>query len=168
MSFLVRKINVSLWPDSGTNYTGVVDIKADAIIKNLRTEQNTLSWWKAENENEAKEIGFSIYSKMDSGQRKIKLVLIPFEDCIKKIHIKNSPENGYTAIRKMKERHYDIYNMSCKDLSILAHMIATATSSNKVISVNEKEALSAIKKYIDEGETDKDLLGDFIKRELSK
>ena len=167
MSFLVRKITMSRWPRN--NYGGLSDISADTLTNVLNTKNNELSFWKAENEEEIKEIGASFFSRLNGAQSYISLVAIPYEELESISSLKNSPKHGDTAIPKLKIKHYDLCNLTGKSLCATADAIAKRTSNldlNQIIDLDKDEAITVLQKMLTDGEVDKSLLGDFMKGEL--
>lgn len=170
MAFLVRKININNWPDGEYSFlTSKEELTADSITSDLRTTNNTLSWWRVEDESELAIIGASIVSIMKSKQNNIRIVVLPYEDIETKFNLKNTPEHGDTAIIKFKQKHYDICNLNYGSLGDLSFLIAQETSKTKnnlVLKINVNEAIAKIKELIEKGEADKDLLGTYVKEKL--
>lgn len=167
MSFLVRKITMSRWPQD--NYGGLSDISADTLTNVLNTKNNELSFWKAENEEEIKEIGASFFSRLNGKQSSISLVVIPYEELVNISSLKNSPEHGDTAIPKLKIKHYDLFNLTGESLCATANAIAKRTSNlhlNQIIDFDKDEAITLLQKMLRDDEVDKSLLGNFMKDEL--
>lgn len=170
MAYLVRKISITRWPDGVNNvFKSVDEISADAITKDLSTENNELSWWKIDDLSEMKMIGYSIISKFSRRQANVKLVAISYEDAAKVLSIKHTPENGDTAIPKIKEKHYDVYGINYNKLGLLGQMIAQATSlkeSKFVLNVSLKNAIEELIQMKKNGEVDSSLLGEYIKEQI--
>lgn len=167
MCFLVRKITMSRWPQN--NYRGLSDISADTLTNVLNTKNNELSFWKADNEEEIKEIGASFFSRLNGKQSYISLVVIPYEELSNISSLKNSPNHGDTAIPKLKIKHYDLYNLTGESLCGTANAIAKRTSNldlNQIIDFDKDEAITLLKQMIKAGEVDQSLLGNFMKDEL--
>lgn len=169
MVYLVRKLVLSRWPD-GENLiydNNINHLSADCITKELNTSSNQLSWWKAENDLDLNGIAVSYCSKIVTGTDKFWFIKLPFEELTEKFIIKNTPENGYTAIPKMKEKHYDMCNLNYESLGQIGDIIANATSSVKnIYKVKVKQALKDLKDLLDAGEVDVNLLGKYSKEKL--
>lgn len=171
MAYLVRKININNWPDGEHSFlTSKEELRADSITSDLRTTNDTLSWWRVEDETELEHVGTSIVSILKSKQNNIRIIALPYEEIEKKFDLKNTPQNGDTAILKFKQRHYDICNLNYGSLGDLGYIIAKETSNietNLVLKINVNEAIVKIKEMIEKGEADKDLLGAYIKEKLN-
>lgn len=170
MAFLVRKIVISRWPD-GLNsfFTTKENLSADSITKELNTSKNMLSWWRIEKIEKIIDIGLSFVSKLDLGQRDMRLLALPFETIDAKFDLQNTPENGDTAIPSLKQYHYDICNLTFGSLGDLATLIAQETikqDNGFIVKIKVKDAIESIKLLLEEGKADSDLLGEYIKKEL--
>ena len=167
MAYLVRKININQWPDGVNSFlTSKEDLKADTVTSDLRTTNNTLSWWRIEDETELESAGVSIVSKLNSKQNNIRIIALPFDELVANFCLKNTPNQGDTAIKKYKQQHFDMCNLNYGLLGEIGYIIAKETSQttkNMVLKINVKEAIAKIRELVERGEADKEILGDYIK-----
>lgn len=172
MAFLVRKINIEQWP-KGTNkdFTCIENLSADTIIKEFNTSGNALSLWKIENESEIKEIGASFTSRFKTKQAVFRLILFPYELIDKNFQLEHTPKNADTAIRKFRNCHYDMCNLTYGSLGLLASIITKYTTDTElkdkyIKKIDVKESLQIIDAYRLDKEVDENLLGRYVKKEL--
>ncbi len=169
MSYLVRKITISKWPD-GVNscFTNIKELRADAI-SDLRTQSDTLSWWYINDLDEIEEIGLAFISILPESTDKISLIAIPYEVLSQSFKLKNTPENGITALKNMKEKHYDICDLNYSDLGRIGSIIAKETIKNKnplIHRIKVSKTIEKFKKLYSDGNLDYDSLGKYLKRKL--
>ena len=51
MALYVRKISRAKWPEDVSEFNNIAELKSDALA-DLRTQNNTLSFWKIESESD--------------------------------------------------------------------------------------------------------------------
>jgi hypothetical protein len=120
MSLLVRKISRGKWPDD--NNCSLENIPGDAI-SDLRTFNNTLSFWYVTSEDDLKEaiIALASGSKIDTVE-KIDIVWVDIQQLLDKdVKIVSSP--GDTAIDDLAETHRDVCNLTYSSLGIVSKII---------------------------------------------
>ncbi len=170
MAYLVRKININQWPDGENSFfVSKEELNADAVTSDLRTTNNTLSWWRIDDETELESAGISIVSKLNSKQNNIRIIALSFEELEANFCLKNTPNQGDTAVKEFKQRHYDMCNMNYGLLGKISYFIAKETSQTKknmILKINVKAAIAKIKELVEKGKADKEMLGDYIKEQL--
>lgn len=170
MAYLVRKIVINRWPDGKNSFfTNKDELPADTIVTEFKTSNNTLSWWRIEDIKDIKDLGISFVSKLNMGQKNIRLIAFPFDQIEKKFVLEHTPENGDTALLKYKDCHYDMCKLNYAALGELGELIAKATTqedNNFIVKINVESSIEAIKKLYDAGGVDGDLLGTYIKQKL--
>lgn len=98
MSFLVRKITRSKWPD---DFCELHDIKADAYT-DLRTTNNALSFWKIEEERELEDVMLALATGPNCSLEKVTVAWVDEEELQSKgIEIETS--EGDTVIDDLKK-----------------------------------------------------------------
>ena len=157
MAYLVRKININQWPDGENSFfVSKEELNADAVTSDLRTTNNTLSWWRIDDETELE-------------QNNIRIIALSFEELEANFCLKNTPNQGDTAVKEFKQRHYDMCNMNYGLLGKISYFIAKETSQTKknmILKINVKAAIAKIKELVEKGKADKEMLGDYIKEQL--
>ena len=166
MPYLVRKITLAKWPTKGQAFK-IDELNADTITAELRTKTNQLSWWIAETKEDVERIGVSFISKLESKVGNIKLVMIPLE-LFQEFEVKNTPQNGDTAVMDMRVLHYDVSNLTYRSLGGIAALIAKTTSEypDRIITVKVQPAIESLKKMKSDGLLDISVLGKYIKEKL--
>ena len=170
MAYLVRKINVSNWPDGeNTPFSSVDDVQADAITNDLKTDKNEISWWKIEDLSEMELAGASFVSTLQKKQSGVlRFVAIPFEETEASLQIVNTPEHGRTAVKSMKSSHYDIQSLNYGNLAKLIELVARSTSDKEcrfIKTLLVKDAIKKLKELKIQDALDMNLLG-FAKEEI--
>ena len=170
MAYLVRKIVIKRWPDGkNTFFQDINSLQADAV-SDLVTKNNTLSWWKIDDLTQIEEVGLSVISKLNDGTERIYLIALPYETLNSKFKLAKTPDNGETAIPKMKENHYDICELNYESLGILSSLIAQETSAPNSCLIRKmkvKPTISKFKELIEAGKVDYDMLGKYLKEKLA-
>ncbi len=164
---------VGLWPDGeNTPFENVNKICADVITQELKTAQNTLSWWVLDSldDNNIITAVAAIISTFNKPIDEIMyLVAIPVEAMPEKIVFKNSPENARVAIVDFKSNHFDSVDMNYNSIGIVAEIIARGTSgiddTIKIIPVCTKNAVKLLASLSEEdGKLDATALGDKMRK----
>ena len=127
MSYLVRKIKISLWPDcsNGENFN-IENLSADALTQDLRTTSNTLSMWEIENLHELDDVCIAIAVTRNE--------VIDFDILIfNKEEIEETFElektQGDTSFENFKNKHYDIRNLNLEKITCFAKKIVGKLNS---------------------------------------
>ena len=169
MAYLVRKINVNRWPDGANISLDGFEVQADAITNDLRTDNNEISWWRVDDLSQIEMVGVSFVSTLkEKANGVFRFVAIPFDEVNEKLSIKNTPEHGITAIKAMKNEHYDIFGLNYKSLGVLADIVANSTADKSmrfIKTLKVKDAISKLKQLKQQNELDVACLG-FVKDKL--
>lgn len=124
-----RKITQSKWE---TQLNGnITPIQADAITSDLRTSQNTLSLWSTDDEKDAV---IALCSGLDKVE-KIQFIKINNEDYLQLVSNKLIFEQteGKTKAENLKNKHYDIINLTDKELTIISNTFSKIIVNNNLI-----------------------------------
>ena len=122
MEYLARKISRAKWeikPSMGQD-----EISADAITGCLRTQDNALSFWQCNlNEEDVTEVVLALVTSMQRIDA-MQIVLLHRNELEADIFtLKSTP--GNTPIDDLHSRHRDVVNLDMKRLCALAEKIAT-------------------------------------------
>lgn len=120
MAYLVRKITRSKWPEE---IIPVEEMPADVITSDLRTSQNTLSFWRIEKieDLEIAALALAASSKSTSIE-KIAIVYIPEEEILAaSIAVENSL--GDTVVPDLAALHRDLSSLTLGSLKKVSELI---------------------------------------------
>lgn len=164
MSFLVHKIQICNWMKDD-NVLPVSQVKADGITLDLKSGNNSISFWEIDSLEELHDIALSIFTGRDE-LADFYVLAIPKNSLDGKIEIENN-DYGETAYNKYRSRHYDLLNMDLSKLSILTEIMVEALKSDKnvfdFIYVDNREDL---KNLILTGEMDLTKIKSRAKKDL--
>ncbi len=121
MSFLVRMIQLNNWMDESGTILPIDSVKADGITKDLKSDDNTMSFWEINSLNELHDVAAALLTSRDS-VHDLFVLAIPKDKLIGKIKFEN---NNYaeTAYKKFKDRHYDLLDMNLSKIKILCEIM---------------------------------------------
>ncbi|WP_421827061.1 hypothetical protein [Larkinella sp.] len=144
MSLLVRKIARSKWYNKKQNID--IDTPADAISSCLRTQNNTLSVWRIEDESEVKEAILAIISNQDQLDT-IDIVILK-ETYLSENSIQIETTKGETPVKELVNIHRDLSQLTYSKLGIIAKHITDQEATFKRITVKDSKQiiLEAIEK----------------------
>lgn len=140
MEYLARKINSSRWEP--TDYTGLEDVRADAITICLKTESDTLSFWYCNaNKDDVSEVvlAFASTMKVIEGLHIVLLEKSTFDN--NGFIVKPNPEGTNTPIEALRNRHVDIVNLTMTQLCLVAKQIAVKVRQNSQLYLFTRESV---------------------------
>ena len=166
MSYLVRKIKPSLWPDwEHTRINNIFELSADTITNDLKTTDNTLSLWEIESLDEMKDIAVAMATTRDEIQDFL-IIAIPKNSIEKIIKIENN-DLGQTAFFKYKNNHYDMVAMTFYEINEFASLICeTLKDKTQTYNFIFHDDLQYIKEIYNAGLLDKEYINN--KKKLNK
>ena len=159
MKYLVRQISRGLWK-SGPQMNSD-DIRADAFGC-LRTSNDTLSVWQCNSsEGDISEVVLAIASTMDPIEGMF-VVLIKESDLNSDdIAFEPTPEETETPIEELRERHFNLINLTTKQLCCLARHIATNVRQNRdVKKFTQRRILACVYKAVEDNRLNPNQLND--------
>lgn len=119
MAYLIRKITLSKWKTAIKNKDAA--ISADAITSCLRTSQNTLSVWYAENDIDVEFAKIALLGTLDKVDA-IDIVLLDLDSLIgKSLVIKSTA--GKTRAKKFSDLHRDISDLTVNEIVTVANAV---------------------------------------------
>jgi hypothetical protein len=122
--YLARKITRAKW--DATEFTGPDGIRADAITTDLRTYNDTLSFWRCNSDlGDVADVVLALAASMERVDR-VQVVLLPEDDLAVTCKLNASPENAHTPVTGLRERHVDLIQLDMVQLCFIAKQIATA------------------------------------------
>lgn len=161
MEYLVRRFVENDWPDDNTEFSSIMEWKANSITRGLRIENDVLSWWLIKDLDELTQIAISIASVFKSSSR-VFVIAVPYSDIEEQdIEIEFSDKDALTAVKDFRDRHYNLSNLSIGKLVKLAELVAlNARKRENRKTVSFKDILSEIKSLKEQEKLDIQLLGE--------
>lgn len=162
--FLVRKITRAKWDKQ----PGLADreIAADAITGDLRTQGNTLSFWRCRSgtDRDTDEAALAIAAGSD---RLDKLDLVWLDDDELKTDghtLRDTP--GLTPARDLVDRHVDVANLDYTRLGRVATHVAAAIEAHRFRRLQRARVRELLSTAVDQGRIDLDALKSTLREEI--
>ena len=143
--FLARSVSATKWKSR----VGIQqdEVSADGVGADLRSSDNTLSFWLYDPEQGSLEdVVLVLASTRDQVQR-MDLVWLPAET-VTGMKIGLSPTPGVTPVSSLNERHRDLTGIDLSRLFRLASGIAEAIDGDRVVRFTEKQVLDILAKAV--------------------
>ena len=164
--FLIRKITRAKWgPKKGLSSE---EIPADAVTVDLRTKDNSLSFWecKSNSGENVEEVALAIVA---AGNRVERLDLI----CIADDKLQEDGQtwkntDGRTPVKDLVKQHIDVYRLDYVRLGKIASRIATAIKADGYIYLTKKSLTKLLAAAVKQERIDLDRLGEKVKTEVQK
>lgn len=166
MCSYVRVIKRGRWPDEEEikKEINIDNIEAKTIVNEMaiKGEQSCLSIWKL---NEEKDIALALVSPNKNSLEKITIIKID-EAILAENGLTISQEEGASVVQGLNNKHYDIINMTYKNLGDFANAIITALKDNEnVLTITEKAIATYVNEAIKSEEIDiNDLNESFLRK----
>lgn len=166
--FLVRKIARAKWDATRNTERGLADgeISADAITADLRTQGDTLSFWRCASEANG-DLEDAVLAIASAGQRldKIEVVWLAVEDLQADGHtLKESP--GLTPVADLVERHVDICQLDYVRLGKVAQRVVEAIRLGRYRRLTKKRVKELLLTAIGQERIHPDDLADSLRKDL--
>lgn len=159
---LVRKVNRAKWMQA--DLVKGEDVSADAITNCMKTCQNTLSTWKINSQEEIDEAVLAIASAQDHLES-IDVVPLKHEH-LQENGVKSLKTDGITPIIDLKEKHYDLADLSYKKLGIIAYHIADQIKKDKIFRYTVRKLRDILINAIKEGRLSSDNVKESLRNKL--
>jgi len=159
MSYFVRKISRSKWEVDGNGA-----VNADAITNCMKTNGNTLSFWRVDSETEISSAILALAAANDNLD-KMDVVVIP-EAVFQGLAITIAATPGNTACEKFAHTHRDLANLTIKELALVADVLADKIRSGGTTRYTLGKLRALLLGAIEEKQLDFNLLSDGIKKKL--
>ena len=164
--FLVRKISRAKWnPEEGLS---AEEIPADAVTVDLRTKDNSLSFWecKSDSRENIEEVALAIAAAGDHVER-LDLVWIADEKFQEDGQMREYSE-GRTPLEDFAKQHVDVYRLDYVRLGKIASRIATTIKAGNHLRLTKGSLTRLLATAVKQGRIDLDRLEDRIKAEVQK
>jgi hypothetical protein len=135
--FLARSISTAKWKSQ--NNIAEDEIAADAVTYDMRTSDNTLSFWLFDSgrEGSLEEVALALACARDNIQR-LDLVWLVHKQ-VEEINLRINPTLGATPARHLQQFHRDVVGIDLVRLKTLADCIAKAVRDNQTKRFTEKQ-----------------------------
>lgn len=168
---LGRKVSISKWDGSNGLLEG--KIQADAVTSDLRTQNNTLSFWNCGEhtieEHMLEDTVLAVASSMDRAS-KVDLVWLAREDLEDEGHLLRFDDVN-THVSGLEGRHVDVCELDYDRLGSIAVHILAAARASEFRRFREKKVVSLLVDAARKGRLDtsklKDKLRERVESELS-
>lgn len=131
--YLARKITLAKWDPTNRNNLSLSkhEIAADAVTADLRTKENTLSFWRCPSgtQSEVKEAALAIAATWDRTQ-KLCIIWLDISDLQADGH-KFKDTMGHTPVTDLNQQHVSIYNLDYIRLGKIAERVTMAIKNNR-------------------------------------
>lgn len=166
--FLARKINPAKWKNKEGLAKG--EIPADAITLDLRTTNNSLSFWECDSSLEGKDsVRDAALAMAAAGQyiEMLRFIWLTDAELNSSGHsLAQSP--GSTPVRDMRSRHLDIGQLDSLRLGKVALNIATAMENKQCCRFTKTEVGVLLTGAVKSGRVDVNDLSDSLKESVLK
>ena len=156
--YLARKIARAKWPSDGNSSNGAAaaGIAADAITGDLRTQENTLSFWTCGTDGNVEEAALAIAATWDRLD-KLDLVWLAVCDIQADGHaMKDTP--GKTPVADLVERHVDLCHLDYDQLGKVAQRVARAILAKRYRRLSRKSVKDLLAKAVEQNRISPDQL----------
>lgn len=162
--FLARKITRSKWGDPLPAVAA--QIPADAVTADLRTQGNSLSFWKCGGGTE-KEVEDAVLALASAWERidKIEIVLIA-EDKLTSSGNKLRCKAGNTPVTDLRGQHVDVYCLNHERLGEIALCIVKAIIAGQYKRLTRKKVTDVLITAVDGQRVELQALADRVRDEI--
>lgn len=160
MAYLVRKIAMGKWCVSDE----VLPINADAITQCLKTDNNTLSVWRIEDEKEVSK-GVLAMAANNDYLSKIDVVIVD-ESTLAAGSITIAITPGETPCADLVETHRDLAELNVANLAFISESIAAQIRANKVHTFTASKVKALLREAIEAGTLNVELLSQSVREKV--
>lgn len=163
--FLARKITRAKW--AATEDLSVGEIPADAVTVDLRTQENSLSFWRCptDSDSDVEEVALAIAA---AGERvdRLDIVWLADEELQNDGHVLNNTE-GRTPLTGMATMHVDVSRLDYVRLGKVARQVDAALEGDRHRRLTKARVKSLIKRAVEQGRIDGSDLHDKLRAEVA-
>ncbi len=166
MPYLARKITRAKW--EFRDELGVDEIPADAVTADLRTTDNTLSFWKIEKPSD-EEIRLTALALATGADRIDRLDLAWVEeDGFRGDGLSLNPNDGRTPVVSLRKSHVDVIKLDLNRLCKIAASVSQAIYRGQHQRFTKKELIKIIVEAVVNGLLSPSDLAPNVKEEIEK
>ncbi|MCI0418031.1 MAG: hypothetical protein L0312_02225 [Acidobacteria bacterium] len=148
MPYLARKVTRAKW--DGEDDFAEDEIPADAVTADLRTTNNTLSFWRVElaSNDEIRRTALALATAAERIDR-MDIAWVE-ENSFGAHYISMNPSDGRTPVASLRSNHVDVTKLDLGRLGKVATFIAEALSQGQHCRFTKKEVVQIIVKAVRE------------------
>ena len=163
--FLARKISRAKW--AVTRELSEGEIPADAVTADLRTQSNSLSFWRCSTDSDYDVDGAAL-AIASAGNRidKLDIVWVDYED-LESEHHAVTDTMGRTAVTDMVGMHVDVSRLDYVRLGMVARSVAGAIEANRCRRLTKRRVKALIEQAVVQGRIDPNALSEGLREELA-
>ena len=164
--YLVRMVSLAKWDTPADLPLG--SIPADAVTTDLKTTENTLSFWKSRtsSEDDIREAVLALVAGRTSIE---KIEIVWLEDSSLQSDTMQLIENrGRTLIEDLVDSHTDLRPLSHQSLSQVAEAVASAIRRGRSRQFRKKEVSEMLEQAVNESRVPLQSLPEKIRAKLSR
>lgn len=151
--YLARKITLAKWHPTNRNNLSLSEheIAADAVTGDLRTKENTLSFWRCPSgtQSEVEEAALAIAATWDRTQ-KLCIIWLDISDLQVDDH-EFEYAMGHTPVTDLTQRHVNICNLDYVRLGKIAERVTMAIQNNRYRLLTKEEVKNLLVSAAQEG-----------------
>jgi hypothetical protein len=165
MAYLVRKIARGKWSD----FSSLEELSADVITADLRTQNNTLSVWKIDDESKLDDAILALATSKNVTEIDKMYVVIISEKSLSDMNfsIKNT-EKGDTVVEELADTHRDVEGLKYPTLGKFATVILEQLQHEREILKTKKDIENILKNAIYAKRLDTTKLSDKLREKISR
>jgi hypothetical protein len=135
--FLARSISMAKW--KSRTHIAENEIPADAVTYDMRTGDNTLSFWLYDpgKEGSLDDVALALASARDNIQR-LDLVWLDHKQ-VQQMNLKIDLTRGETPAKHLQDNHRDVVGIDLTRLVDLARSVANAVTNNQTKRFTERQ-----------------------------
>ena len=163
--FLVRKITRAKW--AAKQELSVGEIPADAVTLDLKTQENSLSFWQcpSDTDSDVEEAALAIATARERVDRLDIVWLADAELQTDGLDLRNT--EGRTSLKDMAAMHVDVARLDYVRLGIVARRVAAAIQADRCRRLTKAHVKRLIAVAIGQGRIDVDALHDRLRAEVA-
>ena len=166
MPYLARKVTRAKW--DRRDGLAENEIPADAVTMDLRTTDNTLSFWKCETPSDG-EIRDTVLALATAAERVDRMDIVWLEENILRVYrISLNPSDGRTPVAGLRRKHVDVVKLDLGRLSKVAELTAQALTHGQHCRLTKKEIIEIIVEAVRQNLVSIDELQSKVKEEVEK
>lgn len=156
MTYLVRKISKSKWPKKDLANFDISNLRADAITSCLRTTSDTLSTWEIESLELLDEAVLALIANFERIDTIDVAVIETAKITGKGFRLES--KLGTTPAEYLKEKHKNVVDLKFDTIGEFSKLIVSCLEDKQVYRYNATRVKTMLKKALEEGRINKELL----------
>ena len=164
--FIARMITCTKWePKQGLPPR---KISADAVTGDLRTKNNTLSFWRCQSgtEDDFNDAALAIAAGRNRVDR-VEIIWIDDQD-LETDEQTLKDTKGRTPVADLVERHVDVCELDYERLGKVAYRIVSALDKNQLLKLPRKRVKRLLVAAVSEGRVDIEALDEKVRTEVEE